>query len=255
MNVSKMFLPLANKVNESISTCVENACCENSTCALLTTDIAGVKDAMNEIVNITENLVSTEYEGYDNVSGPIKEKLSELTEKEKLLVPSIPAKELVDILIVINTDVTALVVIATISPYLRIFHEKDQTLDMMKTIKSGGGDLKTIQDVCAAASEVSAMLKMLDDLSEDQKCVVETARLELEKTIDKAITTLNSSLKNSSDLIPALTPVDTMLHTVTDIIALIQKEVEKGVEEYVDSQKNFIKKCAEKAQSIDHVII
>ncbi|EDR23933.1 hypothetical protein EDI_268050 [Entamoeba dispar SAW760] len=173
----------------------------------------------------------------------IKSKLKEKTDSISETIVSLSLLKnpisIIDALLHLNADCTSIVIIATVSPFLRVLHQKEKATSLIKGFNQGKNSVDEIQEICITITEVIHLLGCLGDLTIKQQKDIQETQEDTNKIYQNSLQELQRKIKKNEDITETLKPIDKQLFIMMDVVLNIQKEIEDEIQKYVEERVKF----------------
>ncbi|EDR24811.1 hypothetical protein EDI_222270 [Entamoeba dispar SAW760] len=192
----------------------------------------------NDLSIKTEDLIN-EYDYYEMIKSKLKEKTDSISESIVSLSLLKNPISIIDALLHLNADCTSIVIIATVSPFLRVLHQKEKATSLIKGFNQGKNSVDEIQEICITITEVIHLLGCLGDLTIKQQKDIQETQEDTNKIYQNSLQELQRKIKKNEDITETLKPIDKQLFIMMDVVLNIQKEIEDEIQKYVEERVKF----------------
>ncbi|KAL7712976.1 Uncharacterized protein QTN25_009456 [Entamoeba marina] len=181
-----------------------------------------IVDCCVHLIRMGTEMANSEYNNYPTIMSSFVQSVEQINEGLTSLTLSNDCFVISNSLRRLCTDCVALTMIATVAPYLRLIHEKEN-----------------FESVCSSVSEMIGMVGDLKDLTNEQIDLVTMEKNVLEQTTLNAIQTINNAITNKQDIFPLLSSIKENVERIIDVIGGIQKEMENNLRVIIDKDVGF----------------
>ncbi|EMS14355.1 hypothetical protein KM1_128040 [Entamoeba histolytica HM-3:IMSS] len=236
-NLSHSFFPLAENINTIVQKIIKD--CVNSGFTIINQeDENKLVQMANDMSNKTEDLMN-EYDSYEMIKSKLKEKTDSISETIVSLSLLKNPTSIIDALLHLNADCTSIVIIATVSPFLRVLHQKEKATSLIKGFNQGKHSVDEIHEICLTITEVVHLLGCLGDLTIKQQKDIQQTQECTNKIYQNSLREIQRKITQNEDITEVLKPIDKQLFVMMDVVLGIQKEVEDEIQKYVEMRVKF----------------